>query len=744
MKKNPLVLIICYYLLAFIPINSHARHAYQTKTSHKYSNASHATILGSICVKIFTVGLAQTLVDLEISHLSKELHMHMLKMTPQEWKHYIETNLLNNKTIESLTPAELKKFFTQFELYQYDGYRLFIATLPGFKDIVLENSQEAKNFHKKYSKTPIFYSKSNLKLIQRYYAGEIKITEQEINNLPEILTAQHIESIIGKHAPNVLGEFLSEEKSYRLYQTQNLHDPRANPLGLTAQEQNSIATTIKNNFSNSATIENTVVSETLKNLILYENIHEVRQLSQASINFCEKKNIDTNLFTFLRGTEEQNFIHKQFVDTFNRSTELYERHKNYSEIKRIATSAANYSVAGIKLTHSNKMSLARAAYKTASSIIALLDGALEACENKISLTYDVIKNPVKYGQHIVDLITQVSSEIALFTSHALQDPEIIHAILSLSNHPIPHLAIARMGESIGEVVIDKGSAFYDFLNKHTLEQASYEIGKEITDFILDLIIFEGLSSAVKSVKLTKRLGSVGMQAARLTGYSIINTPESIEKAAVLLAKASPEALSINPIVQAAITSQVECAQGLKQIGFKILPETVSPIIGELITANGLPKSFIPGKNSLNFALQENGVYSLSKTADIFGNQWQKIIVSGGELWHIRTATTNGKEFLLQSEKTTLINNTSQLNELFIPAINNQINQTGEAILKNGYYEVNGFKFSEYYYIKLWNNGRKAPSLTAKIILEEGRLIGPDSKLGFFRYQTHDWVSSPHF
>ena len=34
-----------------------------------------------------------------------------------------------------------------------------------------------------------------------------------------------------------------------------------------------------------------------------------------------------------------------------------------------------------------------------------------------------------------------------------------------------------------------------------------------------------------------------------------------------------------------------------------------------------------------------------------------------------------------------------------------------------YVEVNGFRFSRYYYEKLWNTGRKAPSLIAKLILE---------------------------
>ncbi|MBY0110233.1 MAG: hypothetical protein K2X90_03925 [Candidatus Babeliaceae bacterium] len=86
----------------------------------------------------------------------------------------------------------------------------------------------------------------------------------------------------------------------------------------------------------------------------------------------------------------------------------------------------------------------------------------------------------------------------------------------------------------------------------------------------------------------------------------------------------------------------------------------------------------------------------------------------------------------------------------VPALSNEIiretlitadgvNQTCEALLKNGYYEVNGFKFSEYYYKRLWDSGRGAPSLITKMILEEGTLIGPDSKkAGFFKHETPDW------
>ena len=69
-----------------------------------------------------------------------------------------------------------------------------------------------------------------------------------------------------------------------------------------------------------------------------------------------------------------------------------------------------------------------------------------------------------------------------------------------------------------------------------------------------------------------------------------------------------------------------------------------------------------------------------------------------------------------------------------------VNETSIAILKDGYYEVNGFKFTEYYYDYLWNKGRKAPSLIAKIILENATTIMPDPKQvpGFFKYLLGNW------
>ncbi len=63
----------------------------------------------------------------------------------------------------------------------------------------------------------------------------------------------------------------------------------------------------------------------------------------------------------------------------------------------------------------------------------------------------------------------------------------------------------------------------------------------------------------------------------------------------------------------------------------------------------------------------------------------------------------------------------------------------KAAQRGGYIEVNGLKFSEYYYNKLWSTGRGAPSLIAKEILDSGVKGVPDAcKLGFFRYEAYGW------
>lgn len=81
----------------------------------------------------------------------------------------------------------------------------------------------------------------------------------------------------------------------------------------------------------------------------------------------------------------------------------------------------------------------------------------------------------------------------------------------------------------------------------------------------------------------------------------------------------------------------------------------------------------------------------------------------------------------------------QIGEVLDEFDNSFINQSSEAILKNGYYEVNGFKFSEYYYDKLWDTGRGAPSLVAKEVLENADdVIEHAFKEGFYEYKFGDW------
>lgn len=63
-----------------------------------------------------------------------------------------------------------------------------------------------------------------------------------------------------------------------------------------------------------------------------------------------------------------------------------------------------------------------------------------------------------------------------------------------------------------------------------------------------------------------------------------------------------------------------------------------------------------------------------------------------------------------------------------------------AILRNGYYEINGFRFSEQYYEKLWRTGRPAPGFRAESILTGAINPTPDpgGMAGFLRYVHDGW------
>jgi filamentous hemagglutinin len=62
------------------------------------------------------------------------------------------------------------------------------------------------------------------------------------------------------------------------------------------------------------------------------------------------------------------------------------------------------------------------------------------------------------------------------------------------------------------------------------------------------------------------------------------------------------------------------------------------------------------------------------------------------------------------------------------------------LLKDGYYEVNGFRFTDFYYNKLWDSGRICPGFRAESILRGSKLIIPDPQgyEGFYKYVYDGW------
>jgi len=59
----------------------------------------------------------------------------------------------------------------------------------------------------------------------------------------------------------------------------------------------------------------------------------------------------------------------------------------------------------------------------------------------------------------------------------------------------------------------------------------------------------------------------------------------------------------------------------------------------------------------------------------------------------------------------------------------------EIKLIDGFYQAEGsaFKFSKYYYEKLWQTGRPAPFLQAEEALATAKTVTPDAMPGFYRY-----------
>jgi filamentous hemagglutinin len=59
----------------------------------------------------------------------------------------------------------------------------------------------------------------------------------------------------------------------------------------------------------------------------------------------------------------------------------------------------------------------------------------------------------------------------------------------------------------------------------------------------------------------------------------------------------------------------------------------------------------------------------------------------------------------------------------------------EIQLVDGFYQAEGsaFKFSKYYYERLWATGRGAPFIQAQEVLNTATTVTPDRMAGFYRY-----------
>ncbi|MEE9927522.1 hypothetical protein [Microvirgula aerodenitrificans] len=65
----------------------------------------------------------------------------------------------------------------------------------------------------------------------------------------------------------------------------------------------------------------------------------------------------------------------------------------------------------------------------------------------------------------------------------------------------------------------------------------------------------------------------------------------------------------------------------------------------------------------------------------------------------------------------------------------EVGSTREIKLANGFFQAEGapFKFSEYYYRRLWLTGRGSPFIQAEEVLKTATTVSPDSKAGFYKY-----------
>jgi hypothetical protein len=138
---------------------------------------------------------------------------------------------------------------------------------------------------------------------------------------------------------------------------------------------------------------------------------------------------------------------------------------------------------------------------------------------------------------------------------------------------------------------------------------------------------------------------------------------------------------------------------------------------------------------------------IAKVTKLHGEELIELALQNTKIPEIIVTTPEGikigKTAAAAASETALLREAQSIKKATLPtlakkAVSN-INRSPTAILRNGYYEVNGFRFTERYYKKVWNTGRGAPSLVAKEILEFAKNPTPDSKkIGFFRYEHGNW------
>lgn len=178
-----------------------------------------------------------------------------------------------------------------------------------------------------------------------------------------------------------------------------------------------------------------------------------------------------------------------------------------------------------------------------------------------------------------------------------------------------------------------------------------------------------------------------------------------------------------PTAKAAITAALEATPGLKLALSKIIDPMV--VAGEKFGQSKLGKVITNIETGLVNA-EKTAVQKVNQTISNRGANIAEDLVE-----HVVPNNVISK-MEAQSSKQTIQNAVKAESKAVVKPLSNT--------LKDTYYEVNGFKFTQFYYDKLWNNGRGYPGFRAESILRGATTIVPDPQKyeGFFKYIYNDW------